>query len=89
MKNLFRLFHLAVFAFAAFFVVSAQTPTPTPPVQNDSGLSGKVFEVRLPVTVTQKKNLISGLQRGDFLVFVDGVQQEGTFFTSDSTNSPV
>jgi len=89
MKNLFRLFHLAVFVFATCFIVSAQTPTPTPPVQNDTDLSGKVFEVRLPVTVTQKKTLISGLQRGDFLVFEDGVQQEITFFTSDNTNPPV
>jgi Ca-activated chloride channel family protein len=89
MKNLIRLFCLVIFVFSLGSSVSAQTPTPTPPVQNDNDLSGKVFEVRLPVTVLQKKNLVSGLQRGDFLVFEDGVQQEITFFTSDSTNPPV
>ena len=49
----------------------------------------RVFEVRLPVTVTQKDKLVSGLQRGDFAVFEDGVQQEVTFFTSEATNPAV
>jgi Ca-activated chloride channel homolog len=49
----------------------------------------RTFEVRLPVTVTQKKDLVAGLTRGDFAVFEDGVQQEVTFFTSDATNPPV
>ena len=49
----------------------------------------RTFEVRLPVTVTQKKDLVAGLKRGDFAVFEDGVQQEVTFFTSDTTNPPV
>ncbi|MBL8122649.1 MAG: VWA domain-containing protein [Pyrinomonadaceae bacterium] len=63
--------------------VSAQVPTSTP----DDSL--KTFEVRLPVTVTQKKELVAGLKRGDFAVFEDGVQQEVTFFTSEATNPPV
>jgi len=62
---------------------SAQVPTATP----DDSL--RTFEVRLPVTVTNKKELVAGLQRGDFAVFEDGVQQEVTFFTSDATNPPV
>lgn len=66
--------------------VSAQRPAPTPP---DDAESTKVFEVRLPVTVTQKKELITGLSRGDFLVFEDGVQQEVTFFSDEKTNPPV
>ena len=49
----------------------------------------RTFEVRLPVTVTQKKNLVTGLQRGDFAIFEDGTQQEVTFFTADKTNPPV
>ncbi|HLA94919.1 MAG TPA: VWA domain-containing protein [Pyrinomonadaceae bacterium] len=73
---------LAVTIFGTF--ASAQVPTPTP----DEG-SIKTFEVRLPVTVTQKKELIAGLKRGDFAVFEDGVQQEVTFFTSETTNPPV
>jgi Ca-activated chloride channel family protein len=70
---------------AAAVAASAQTPTPTP----DDGETTKVFEVRLPVTVTQKNNLISGLTRGDFLIFEDGVQQEVTFFSDEKTNPPV
>jgi len=46
--------------------------------------------VRLPVTVTEKKKaLVSGLTRGDFAVFEDGVQQEVTFFTDEKSNPPV
>lgn len=77
----------ACFLFAAGVI--AQTPTPTPPVPDDGG-QVKTFEVRLPVTVTGKKDaLISGLTRGDFVVFEDGVQQEVTFFTDARTNPPV
>jgi Ca-activated chloride channel homolog len=77
----------ACFLFAAGVI--AQTPTPTPPVADDGG-QVKTFEVRLPVTVTGKKDaLISGLTRGDFVVFEDGVQQEVTFFTDERTNPAV
>ena len=71
--------------------VAAQTAKPTPtPVPEETGGQIKTFEVRLPVTVTgKKKELISGLQRGDFQVLEDGVPQEVTFFTSDKTNPPV
>jgi len=90
MKNLFRLFCVAICVFACGIIASAQTPTPTPTVQSDVGDGTvKVFEVRLPVTVLQKKNLITGLTKGDFLVFEDGVQQEVTFFTDEKTNPPV
>lgn len=61
----------------------AQVPTQTP----DDAL--RTFEVRLPVTVTQKKELVAGLKRGDFAVFEDGVPQEVTFFSSEATNPPV
>ena len=67
----------------------AQTPTPKPtPPEEDTGQL-KTFEVRLPVTVTLKKELVPGLTRGDFSVFEDGVQQEITFFTDEKTNPPV
>lgn len=89
MKNLFRLFYLATFVFALGFSVASQTPTPTPkPVIEDNG-TVKTFEVRLPVTVTYKKSLITDLTRGDFLVFEDGVLQEVTFFSDEKTNPPV
>jgi len=55
MKNLVRfLFVQFVFLFTAF-AVFAQNPTPTPPIEDTS----KTFEVRLPVTVMdKKKNLV-------------------------------
>jgi Ca-activated chloride channel family protein len=95
MKKIFRSFTVQ-FAFVFFALASAsalaQTPrtSPTPPVAGDDTGVSKTFEVRLPVTVTEKKKaLVSGLQRGDFAVFEDGVQQEVTFFTDEKTNPPV
>lgn len=69
----------------------AQTVRPTPPPDDDGGTI-KTFEVRLPVTVIdrkKKKDLVSGFKRGDFVVFEDGVQQEVTFFTDEKTNPAV
>ncbi|MGI8494087.1 MAG: hypothetical protein ACR2L1_02080, partial [Pyrinomonadaceae bacterium] len=71
--------------------VKAQTPTPTPrtSVGEDTG-AVKTVEVRLPVTVKdKKKNLIKGLTRGDFIVLEDNVPQEVTFFSDEKTNPPV
>ncbi|MCU1290069.1 MAG: von Willebrand factor type protein [Acidobacteria bacterium] len=90
MKNTFRFINFTfVFVFFAL-AVSAQTPQATPPpaVDDAAGVS-KTFEVRLPVTVLQKKSLVTGLTRGDFAIFEDGVQQEITFFTDEKTNPPV
>lgn len=75
--------------FAFCLAVSAQTARPTPPPSDDSDGPIKTFEVRLPVTVTEKKTLVSGLSRGDFIVLEDGVPQEVTFFTDEKTNPPV
>jgi Ca-activated chloride channel family protein len=87
MRNLFR-FAVYTLVFAALGAAAhAQTPTPTPPIEEGGQL--RTFEVRLPVTVLQKKALVSGLNRGDFAVFEDGVQQEVTFFTDEKTNPPV
>ena len=79
---------LIIFLFASASGIAAQTPTPTPPVTDSAG-QVKTFEVRLPVTVLQKKLLVSGLKRGDFQVFEDGVAQEVTFFTDEKNNPPV
>jgi Ca-activated chloride channel homolog len=91
MKNTFRLFYFtALFSFFAL-TAAAQNPKPTPPTVNDDG-AVKTFEVKLPVTVNdkkKKKDLITGLRRGDFAVFEDGVQQEVTFFTDDKDNPAV
>jgi Ca-activated chloride channel family protein len=68
--------------------IMAQTPKATPTPVEDPGQI-KTFEVRLPVTVTQKKNLVTGLSRGDFMVLEDGVPQEVTFFSDEKTNPPI
>ncbi|MEP6848817.1 MAG: VWA domain-containing protein, partial [Acidobacteriota bacterium] len=80
------LFVIACGVISAF----AQTPKPTPtPVDEGTGQI-KTFEVRLPVTVTQgKKELVTGLSRGDFIVLEDGVPQEVTFFSDAKNNPPV
>jgi VWFA-related protein len=70
------------------FSLLAQTPKATPTPTEDPGQI-KTFEVRLPVTVTQKKNLVTGLNRGDFVVLEDGVPQEVTFFSDEKTNPPI
>jgi Ca-activated chloride channel family protein len=90
MRSRSNFIYLAIAAVFCFFVsdIGAQTPTPTPP-QPDSGGQVKTFEVRLSVTVTQKKLLISGLGRNDFQIFEDGVPQEVTFFTDEKTNPVV
>ena len=85
----FLALQLMVLIFVLAGTASAQkaSPTPTPP-SDDNGPT-KVFEVRLPVTVTLKKNLVTGLTRNDFVVFEDGVQQEVTYFSDEKTNPPV
>lgn len=93
MKTLVRLFYFSVIIFAFGSAATAQTPrtSPTPPIGEDTG-AVKTFEVRLPVTVSdrkKKKDLIAGLTRGDFSVFEDGVRQELTYFTDDKNNPPV
>jgi Ca-activated chloride channel family protein len=93
MKNPARLFYLFSLFFVLSLSVSAQTstptPTPTPKVTGNSDVI-KTVEVRLPVTVKdKKKNLITGLVRNDFIVLEDGVPQEVTFFSDEKTNPPV
>lgn len=84
----FICFQIILVSFIFVMAAAAQKPTPTPPVSDDTGPT-KVFEVRLPVTVTNKKLLVLGLTRGDFQIFEDGVQQEMTFFSDEKTNPPV
>lgn len=90
MKNIIRSEYFGTLLIVLLLTISAsaQTPQPTPP-DDDTGETVKTFEVRLPVTVTRDGELVSGLKRGDFAVFEDGVQQEITFFTDESNNPPV
>lgn len=92
MKNTFRLVYFTILLSAFSLAAAAQTPQPSPPIIVEDGGAVKTFEVRLPVTVNdkkKKKDLVSGLTRGDFAVFEDGVQQEVTFFSDEKTNPPV
>lgn len=89
MKNTTRLFYFFILLAVSCLAAAAQTPTPTPPVQSDEGAI-KTVEVRLPVTVKdKKKNLVTGLTRNDFIILEDGVPQEVTFFSDEKTNPPV
>lgn len=86
--NLFC-FLVLTFAFSLTAFAQTPTPTPTPKVNGDNGAI-KTVEVRLPVTVKdKKKKLVPGLTRGDFTVLENGVPQEVTFFTDEKTNPPV
>lgn len=90
MRNLFRLFYFTILFSACALSIAAQNPRPTSTPIGDETV--KTFEVRLPVTVNdkkKKKELVSGLKRGDFAVFEDGVQQEVTFFTDEKDNPPI
>lgn len=94
MKRSYRIISIQLVILLLVFVaaVLAQKPKPTP-TPDDTGGPTKVFEVRLPVTVTngskKKEELVAGLSRGDFVVFEDGVQQEVTFFSDEKTNPAV
>jgi Ca-activated chloride channel family protein len=90
MRSIYRYFLTIGFFTAVLFAVniSAQKPTPTPTPSDDPGTT-KIFEVRLPVTVTQKNKLVTGFSKSDFMIFEDGVQQEVTFFSDEKTNPPV
>ncbi len=82
MKSLLRFTIFAVLI--SLFSITALAQDDDDPVST--------FEVRLPVTVTEKKkkkNLVTGLRKGDFAVFENGVRQEVTFFTDESNNPPV
>ena len=86
-----RLFYLCGLIFAFTLAIAAQTPAPTatPVVTGESGQI-KTVEVRLPVTVKdKKKNFVPNLTRNDFTVLEDGVSQEVTFFSDEKTNPPV
>lgn len=90
MKSITRtaFFLFLVFTIASATALHGQTPVPTPPETDNEG-QVKTFEVRLPVTVLNKKDLVLGLKQSDFLIFEDGVLQEVTSFTDESTNPPV
>lgn len=81
-----------MFCFASLSAASLlaqQKPAATPTPPDETGGQIKTFEVRLPVTVTDKKKLVTGLAKSDFMVLEDGVPQTVTSFTDAKTNPPV
>jgi VWFA-related protein len=94
MKILSKFFFLsAIFAVFALSASAQLKPAPTPaPVATPNGGDDavKVFEVRLPVVVKDKKDQnVAGLSQGDFVVFEDKVPQEVTYFSDEKNNPPV
>lgn len=85
----FLLFLPAVLAAFGLTGTYAQKPAATPPPAEENAGQVKTFEVRLPVTVTYKKELVPGLTKDDFIVLEDGVPQDITYFTDEKTNPPV
>jgi Ca-activated chloride channel family protein len=87
------LFVLAVvFSLSAIAQTAAPTPKPTPrpaPTPPPDEVV-KIFEVRLPIAVKNKKNEnVAGLTRDDFIVLEDKIPQEITFFSDEKNNPPV
>lgn len=71
-----------VFVFGFGLTASAQEP--------DVIKAPDVFEVRLPVTVLdKKKKSVSGLTKNDFVVLENNQPQEITFFGDEKDNPPV
>ncbi len=78
MRNLFRFANFWFFSVVIALSSFAQT---------DNVL--KTLEVRLPVTVKdKKKNPVAGLSKKDFIVLEDSVPQDITLFTTEKTNLP-
>lgn len=77
--------------FAAFFaLVFTFSLNSTATAQEEVIKAPDTFEVRLPVSVLdKKKNPISGLNKNNFTVLENNVAQEVTFFTDQSNNPPV
>ena len=89
-RSLFSFLAAAAISLCLGTAAAAQKPTPTPPPDRDDNPGQiKTFEVRLPVTVLLKKELVPGMRQSDFQVLEDGVPQEVTSFSDETTNPPV
>jgi Ca-activated chloride channel family protein len=75
-----------------YIVLSQQKPqpTPTPGQQDDDRDVVYIREVRLPVTVLDKKKVpVPGLTRNDFLIYEDKQLQQIKGFTDEKDSQPI
>lgn len=82
----------AIFCAIFSLTLTAQTPTPKPVSTTAQAAqdSAGVFEVRLPITVKDRKDLfVPGLTKNDFIVLEDNKPQEVTFFQDEKNNPAV
>ena len=86
LKNRFqgaKFFGVLVILILNLINLSAQTPTPTPPKEDDEIISVETNLVSVPVSVLKKDgSFIQNLKKEDFQVFENGVQQEIEYFKS-------
>lgn len=67
-----------------------QTPRPTPTPESGDRVVTTIREVRLPITVLDKKGqIVSGLTQNDFLVYEDRQQQQIKSFIDEKGSLPV
>ncbi|HZH35148.1 MAG TPA: VWA domain-containing protein [Pyrinomonadaceae bacterium] len=90
MNKFFGFFALSlIFVFASSGLVFAQQTTPTAPA-SEVIRATDVFEVRLPITVLNKKKLpVPGMTKNNFVILENGKPQEVTFFSDEKDNPPV
>ena len=98
MNRLFASLSIVLLGLSLAFVSSAQNPqpptrrptaSPTPTPTPDSNIVDvNIRRVRLPITVQdKKKQFVSGLTQGDFLILEDKVPQTIDSFTSEANNN--
>ena len=98
MNRLFASLSIVLLGLSLAFVSSAQNPqapsrrptaSPTPSPTPDSDIVDvNIRRVRLPITVQdKKKQFVSGLTQGDFVILEDKVPQTIDSFTSEANNN--
>jgi Ca-activated chloride channel family protein len=97
MNRLFASLSIVLLGLSLAFVSSAQNPqppsrrpttSPTPSPTPSDIVDVNIRRVRLPITVQDnKKQFVSGLTQGDFLILEDKVPQTIDSFTSEANNN--
>ncbi len=83
-KNIFHLKILLIISFGLLQIVAAQNKS-----TKDTAATSAVFEVHLPIfVVNEKKELIYGMTRDDFIVLENGRRQKVTLFNDEKNNLP-